>query len=226
MVAHLRAVSPHTRSLPKAAVDIDQVAQLNSEVGDQAGDVRGADLGVGALGYQRVLQAHDEAQQHHRIRHQGQAVRFNAGTKNAKHQKQNRLQQERAAVSAAQIASQRPTHHQRRGHGTAHEGQQGPQTNPDQQTLPQHRVVRHGRNHAAHVRGVHAHRQKASGIDGPGHKAQHRAQIDGRQQLLFGCSPGQPGHKAAPSRATPSSILAVSAVAKLRRKVAASASWA
>jgi hypothetical protein len=47
-----------------------QFAQFDAQVGDDAGHVRGADDRVGQLGHHRVLQPHDETQQHHGERHQ------------------------------------------------------------------------------------------------------------------------------------------------------------
>ena len=52
------------------AVPVQQPAQLDAQVRDHAGHVRGADLGVRELGDHRVLKAHDEAQQHHGQRHE------------------------------------------------------------------------------------------------------------------------------------------------------------
>ncbi|MNT17533.1 hypothetical protein D3C72_1526850 [compost metagenome] len=57
-------------------VPIEQLAQFDTDVGDHAGHVRGADLGIRQLGDHGILQAHDETEHHDCCRHEQPFVVF------------------------------------------------------------------------------------------------------------------------------------------------------
>ena len=77
------------------AIDIKQEPQFNTDIGDQAGDMGGADLSAGDLGDHSILQAHDEAQQQHRHWHKNGPHQVDGAAKQAKDQQQQGFQQRR-----------------------------------------------------------------------------------------------------------------------------------
>ncbi len=77
------------------AVEVDQPAQLDADIGHHAGDMGGAHLGVGKLGDDRVLQAHDEAQQDHGQRHEKPGNQHQPRAEDAEQQQQCGFQRQR-----------------------------------------------------------------------------------------------------------------------------------
>jgi len=170
------------------AVPVQELAQFDADVGDDAGHVGGADLRGRYLADQRVLQPHGEGQHQHREGHGKRRLPAQRGAHQAEQQQQHRLHQQRQRVFAAQAVLARPVHLDGGEGGAAGEGQQGADRAQYQAHIAQHQVVGQQRGKAGHVRGVHVHHQKAARIDGAGIEGQHGAQqpVGGRRAVLAG----------------------------------------
>jgi hypothetical protein len=69
---------------------VEEPSQLDAQVGHHPGHVGGADLGLGDLGDDGILQAHDEAQQQHRGRHEHADEEFEVNPEQSEDQQQSR----------------------------------------------------------------------------------------------------------------------------------------
>jgi len=165
--------------LPQRAVGVPvgHLAQLDADVGHDAGHVGGADLDMRDLGDDSVLQPHHEAQQHHGQRNEEGVDPGQACAEDAEHQQKDRLEQQGQREAAVQAAAPDVVD-QDRGAGRAEqEAEQRAERGQHQVGVAQHQVVGRAGDDAGHVRGVFAHRQEASGIDGAGNESQRHAQV-------------------------------------------------
>lgn len=69
-------------------VEIDQPANFHTQIGHEAGDVGGADLGVGNPRDRCILQAHREAQHQHGFRQQERDLVVRSAAERAEDQQQ------------------------------------------------------------------------------------------------------------------------------------------
>jgi hypothetical protein len=157
-------------------VPVQQLAQLDADVGDDPGHVGGPDFGVGQLGHQRVLQAHHEAQQHHGDRHEQACHPIQARAQHAEGQQQQRLQQQRQCVLAGQRMAARVVDQHGRAGGAGQKGQDGAER-IQRQAGAEGQAVGRGGDDPGHVRGVAVHGEEAAGIGGAGHEGQRQAQV-------------------------------------------------
>jgi hypothetical protein len=173
---------------PTAPVPVKQFAQLDADVGDDAGHVRGANLRRRNLADQRVLQPHGEGQHQHRERHGKRRLPAQGGAHQPENQQQHRFDQQRQGVLAAQPVMPRPVHQNRRGGRAGCERQQHAERAQHQLDVAQHQVVSQHRREAGHVRGVSVNQQKATGVDGAGIEGQQPAEqpVGGRRAMLAG----------------------------------------
>ena len=111
------------RSLFTAAVPVNHFAQLDPDVSDQTRDMRRAHDSVGDFGHQRILQAHDVAQQD---RNQRNIDKLAAGELTARHteqQQERRFQQQWRGVRIGAVATSRKTDQQCAAHRSRQERQ-------------------------------------------------------------------------------------------------------
>ncbi len=127
---------------------------------------------MGNLGNHGVLQAHDEAQHHHGGGHEQPLVIAKVAAEQAKAQQQDGLQHQGQGIFAVQVFTPCPVDEDGGSGRASQEGQQRAKPLQDQPDLPQHQVVRHGRNDARHVGGVLLHGKEAAGVGGAGHEAE------------------------------------------------------
>ena len=137
----------------------------------------GAHLGVGKLGDDRVLQTHDETQQHHCQRHEKTGNRHQARAEDTEQQQQHGLQCQRQGVLAVQTAAAREVDHQRRAHRAKDEREQGAEAGQRQVGGPEGQIVGHRRDDAGHVRSVLLDGDEPAGIGGPRNEGEAQAEL-------------------------------------------------
>jgi len=83
------AVGQHFAAFASRPAPVGQLAELDADVGQRAGDVVGTDLGPGELGDHRVLQVQEEAQQHDGGRHEQSLEALQARARDAEADQQH-----------------------------------------------------------------------------------------------------------------------------------------
>ena len=96
-------------------IPIEKLADLDADIRDDAGHMRGADLGFGDLRNDRVLQAHYVAQQPYRRGHEQEPVVFQIRTEQSKAEQQHGFQHQRQRVFALCPPAPAPVDHDRGG---------------------------------------------------------------------------------------------------------------
>ncbi len=159
------------------AIPVEEFTEFDADVGDHAGDVGGADDGVGELGDDGVLEAHGEGEEHDDGGDEEPVSEFEVSAEETEAEQENGFEDEREGVLTLELAAPSPIDEDGGEGGSGGEGEDGTEAGEDDGEIADGEMGGHGGDHAGHVGGVLVDGEVASSVDGSGDEGEDEGEM-------------------------------------------------